>query len=82
MFLKLTLWGYGLQSPLKVILNYSTYARHAHVQFHKQFIQNKYGYACKICDRLWFQGNLNLIDDNVEFVRTFLQNVFTSAMWS
>ena len=22
------------------------------------------------------------IDDNVEFVRTFLQNVFTSAVWS
>ena len=31
---------------------YSTYARHssAHVQFYKQFIQNKFGYACKI----WF----------------------------
>ena len=38
----------------------------AHVQFHKQFIQNKFDYACKICDRLWFEGNLkNLIDDRV-----------------
>ena len=45
------------------------------------FIQNKFGYACKICDTLWFEGNLKtLIHDNVEFVRTFLQNVFTSAV--
>ena len=50
-----------------------------HVQFHKQFIQNKFGYACKICDALWFEGNLkNLIEDSVEF----LQNVFTCAAWS
>ena len=34
--------------------------------FHKQFIQNKFGYACKICDRLWFEGDLkNLIDDSL-----------------
>ena len=60
----------------------STYGRHssAHVQFHKHSIQNKFGYACKICDRLWFEGNLkNLIDDSVKFVQTFIQNVFTSA---
>ena len=45
--------------------------------------QNKFGYAYKICDRLWFEGNLkNLIDDSVDFVRTFLQNFFTSAVWS
>ena len=37
----------------------------------------------KICDRLWFEGDLkNLIDDSVEFLRTLLQNVFTSAVWS
>ena len=55
----------------------------AHVQFHREFIQNKFGYACKICDILWFEGNLkNLIDDSVEFVRTFLQNIFTSAVSS
>ena len=30
-----------------------------------------------------FEGDVkNLIDDSVEFVRTFLQNVFTSAVWS
>ena len=41
------------------------------------------GYACKICDTLWFEGNLkNLFHDSVEFVRTFLQNVFTSTVWS
>ena len=63
----------------------STYGRHssAHVQFHKQFIQNKFGYACEIRDTLWFEGNLkNVIHDSVEFVRTFLQNVFTSTVWS
>ena len=63
----------------------STYGRDssAHVQFHKQFIQNKFGYACKICDTLWFEGSFkNLIHDSVEFVRTFLQNVFPSAVWS
>ena len=61
----------------------STYTRHssAHEQFHKQFIQNKSDYACKICDTLWFEGNLkNLINDSVEFVRKFLQNVFTSPV--
>ena len=65
--------------------NYSTYRRHssARVQFHKQFIQNKFAYACKICDTLWFEGKLkNLIYDSVEFARTFLQNVFTSVVWS
>ena len=61
----------------------STYGRHssAHLQFHKQFIQNKFGYACRICDRLCFESNVkNLIHDSVEFVRTFLQNVLISAM--
>ena len=60
----------------------STYGTHssAHVQFHKQFIQNKFGYACKICDTLWSEGNLkNLIHNSVEFVRTFLENVFTAV---
>jgi hypothetical protein len=53
----------------------------AYVQFHKQFIQNKFGYDFKICDTLWFEGNLNnLIRDSVEFVRTFHQYVFTSAV--
>ena len=54
----------------------------AHVQIHKQFIQNKFGVACKICDTLWFEGNLKNLIDSVEFVRTFIQNVFTSAVWS
>ena len=37
----------------------------------------------KFCDTFWFEGNLkNLIHDSVEFVRTFLQNVFTSVVWS
>ena len=64
---------------------YSTYARHssANVQFRKQFIQNKFGYSYKICDRLLSEGDLkSLIDDSVEFVRKFLQNVFNSAVRS
>ena len=63
----------------------SIYGRHsgAHVLLRKEFIQNEFGYACKICDSLWFEGTLkNLIHDSVEFIRTFLQNVFTSAVWS
>ena len=38
-------------------------------KFQKQFIQNKFGYAFKISDKLWFEGNLkNSIHDSVEFV--------------
>ena len=38
--------------------------------------------ACKICDTLWFEGNLkNLIHDSVEFVRTFLQNGINTGNW-
>ena len=49
----------------------------AHIQY--VIFQNKFGYASKICDRLWFEGDLkNLVDDSVEFVRTFLQIVFIS----
>ncbi|XP_024085470.1 uncharacterized protein LOC106661425 isoform X2 [Cimex lectularius] len=57
---------------------YSTYAKHssAHIQFHKQFIQNEFGYACGICDRLWFKEDLKTLDDDsVEFIRTFLPDV-------
>ena len=33
---------------------------------------DKFYYACKICDRLRFEGDLkNLIDDCVEFVQAF-----------
>ena len=36
--------------------------------------QSKFGYACKICDRLWFEGDLKkLIDDSVEFEPTFIK---------
>lgn len=57
---------------------YSAYARHssAHKQFHKQFIQNEFGYICIICDRLWFKGDLKkLNDESIEFIRTFFPNV-------
>ena len=57
---------------------YSSYTRHssAHIEFHKQFTQNSFGQACKICDRLWFKNDLkNLNDENMKFVKTFLPNV-------
>lgn len=62
---------------------YSSYARDssAHVQFHKQFIQNGFGHACKICDRLWFKNDLkNLNDQSMEFVRTFLSNIYENSI--
>ena len=40
-----------------------------HVQFRKQFIQNKFGYACKICDRLWFEGDLKYLIDHFSWWR-------------
>lgn len=57
---------------------YSSYARDssAHIQFHRQFSLNQFGYACTICDRLWFKNDLkSLNDDGVEFARTFLPNI-------
>ena len=36
----------------------------------------------KFCDRLWFEGDLKNLIDSVEFIRTFLQNVLTSAVLS
>ena len=59
----------------KSAATYSTYARHcsAIVQFHKQFVRNKFSYACKVCDRLWFEGDLkNLIDE----VWSFYEHLF------
>lgn len=45
-------------------------------QFHKQFIQNVFGYVCIICDRLWFIDDLKkLNDESIEFIRTFFPNI-------
>ena len=32
--------------------------------FHKQFIQNEFGYACSVCDRLWFENDLRPITED------------------
>ncbi|XP_076298854.1 uncharacterized protein LOC143217964 isoform X2 [Lasioglossum baleicum] len=64
--------------PYSPLTTYSSYIRHssAHRQFHKQFTQNSFGHACKICDRLWFKNDLkNLNDENMKFVMTFLPNI-------
>ena len=39
---------------------YSQYVPHksALTQFHKKFINNSFGYACNVCDRLWFKNDL------------------------
>lgn len=52
----------------------------AHREFHKDFIENDFGHACDICDRLWFQKDLKIFVNNdttpnIEFIRTMLKNV-------
>ncbi|KAK0071746.1 hypothetical protein PV326_000909, partial [Microctonus aethiopoides] len=39
---------------------YSDYMNHklAHKQFQKMFVENPFGYACSVCDRLWFKKDL------------------------
>lgn len=39
---------------------YSGYMNHkfAHKQFQKMFVENPFGYACSVCDRLWFEKDL------------------------
>ncbi|KPU75573.1 uncharacterized protein Dana_GF26351 [Drosophila ananassae] len=39
---------------------YSGYVNHkfAHKQFQKMFVENPFGYACSVCDRLWFEKDL------------------------
>lgn len=63
--------------------SYNTYARNssAHIQFNKQFIQNDFGYACKICNRLWFKSDLKTLDEeSFEFIRTFLPDVHENSI--
>ncbi|CAH1119807.1 unnamed protein product [Phaedon cochleariae] len=42
---------------------YSSFRTHvsAHKEFIKQFINNEFGYACDVCDRLWFKNDLRSI---------------------
>lgn len=47
----------------ELIPPYSQYVFHksALKQFHKKFNNNPFGYACKVCDRLWFKKDLKII---------------------
>ncbi|XP_015121857.1 uncharacterized protein LOC107044482 [Diachasma alloeum] len=47
------------------ILAYSDFAAHDSVrkEFKKQFLDNTFGEACNICDRLWFKNDLKTIEE-------------------
>ena len=47
---------------------YSNYSEHssAHLEFKKQFFDNDFGYACDICDRLWFKNHLKTFQNSDE----------------
>lgn len=51
----------------------------AHREFEKDFVENVFGLACDICDRLWFKKDLKYLPNkdttpNIEFIRTLLSN--------
>lgn len=52
------------------ILRYSGYDLHAraHEEFRKSFTMNDFGYACSVCDRLWFKNDLKKATQNYEEV--------------
>lgn len=41
-------------------LPYPDYKKHlkAHIHFDMKFKKNRFGYACHVCDRLWFEKDL------------------------
>jgi hypothetical protein len=41
-------------SPTPVIYNYNQASQY----FQKNFVGNPFGYACDICDRLWYMNDL------------------------
>ncbi|CAF4915856.1 unnamed protein product [Pieris macdunnoughi] len=52
----------------------------AHRQFENDFVENEFGHACDICDRLWFRKDLKYLQNNdatpkIEFIRTLLSNI-------
>lgn len=49
---------------------YSNYDKHvvARVKFHKQFSENKFGHICQICERLWFEKDLKLVEEDNEHI--------------
>lgn len=71
-----------ISSPPNIHLQtYSAFQQNssAHRQFEKDFIENEFGHACDICDRLWFRKDLKYLQNNdatpkIEFIRTLLSN--------
>lgn len=66
---------------------YTSFNSHssAHREFQKQFLENDFGHAYDICDRLWFKNDLKRIinDDNtpnIQFIRTMLTNINLSEI--
>lgn len=46
--------------PCEPYTNFNAH-KSAHKQFEKQFINNPFGSACSICDRLWFKNDITSI---------------------
>lgn len=68
--------------PNKHLQTYSAFQQNssAHRQFEKDFVENEFGHACDICDRLWFKKDLKYLQNNdvtpkIEFIRTLLSNI-------
>jgi hypothetical protein len=46
-------------TPTPIIYSYNQ----ANEEFQKNFIRNPFGYACDICDRLWYMNNLKQVKE-------------------
>lgn len=69
------------------VQTYSSFQQNscAHREFQKDFLENDFGHACDICDRLWFKKDLKIYVNNdstpnIEFIRTMLANVNVSEV--
>lgn len=74
----------GISSLKLRVQTYTAFQQNssAHREFQKDFVENEFGHACDICDRLWFKNDLKYIPNNdtgpnIEFIRTMLLNVAT-----
>jgi ribosomal protein S21 len=47
-------------TPTPIIYNYNK----ANKYFQKNFVGNPFGYACDICDRLWYMNDLKQVKEN------------------
>ena len=56
-------------------LPYKNFTLHkrAHKDFIEKFVQNRFGYGCMVCDRLWFEQDLKKVDEqNKQILRQIL----------